>query len=157
VLFRSKEWWSYADAVMERLAALADYGDHDHGPQILAIKTGARGNMRQLQRLTGPCVLAGYEGELVVIRSSYRDGYTGPEVFVAVRGARQGLADVVNRFDLTRAAYGVTKPPLPSGFNVLARAMRADQPGLVFARAAANGESDPLNDRDARLFVGLKP
>lgn len=45
----------------------------------------------------------------------------------------------------------------PRGFNVLARAMRARYPGSVFARAAANGESDPLTDLDARLFVGLPP
>jgi len=43
----------------------------------------------------------------------------------------------------------------PKGFGVLARAMRAKHPGVVFARAAATGEVDPLADVDSRLFVGL--
>jgi len=38
---------------------------------------------------------------------------------------------------------------------VLARAMRAEQPALVFAHAAAIGERDPLTDPDGRLFAGL--
>ena len=40
--------------------------------------------------------------------------------------------------------------------SVLARAMRAEHPGLVFAHAAATGEIDPLTDLDSRLFVGLR-
>ena len=40
-------------------------------------------------------------------------------------------------------------------FGVLARARRAQYPGIVFARAAAIGERDPLTDVDSRLFVGL--
>jgi hypothetical protein len=44
---------------------------------------------------------------------------------------------------------------LPRGFHVLARAMRARRPGIVFAHAAATGEADPLTDLDSRLFVGL--
>jgi hypothetical protein len=43
----------------------------------------------------------------------------------------------------------------PKGLNVLARALRSEHPGVVFARAAANGEIDPLTDVDSRLFVGL--
>lgn len=41
------------------------------------------------------------------------------------------------------------------GFGVLARAIRAAQPGRIFARAAAIGEVDPLTNLDSRLFVGL--
>ena len=151
------EWMRYGDEIMERLASLTAYDDPDLGPQLLAVRTGARGNMRQLHRLTGPCVLEDYDGQLVIVRSTFRDGYTGPDMFITVRGAREGLAKVVNDFDLMRAAYGVRKPSPPGGFNVFARAIRAAEPGLVFARAAANGESDPLTDPDARLFVGLKP
>jgi hypothetical protein len=33
--------------------------------------------------------------------------------------------------------------------------MRAKHPGVVFARAAATGEVDPLADVDSRLFIGL--
>jgi len=35
--------------------------------------------------------------------------------------------------------------------------MRAPDPGIVFAHAAAIGETDPLTDLDARLFLGLRP
>ena len=42
-----------------------------------------------------------------------------------------------------------------SGYNVLTRARRTVQPGVVFARAAANGEADLLTDVYSRLFVGL--
>ena len=53
--------------------------------------------------------------------------------------------------------HGVTEPAPSTGFNVFARAMRADRPGLVFARAAKANETDPLTDVDARLFGGLRP
>ena len=44
----------------------------------------------------------------------------------------------------------------PAGLNVLSRARRARHPGIVFARAAANGEVDRLEDLDSRLLVGLE-
>jgi hypothetical protein len=43
----------------------------------------------------------------------------------------------------------------PTNLTVLARARRAKQPGIVFARAAANQEVDPLEDPESRLLVGL--
>ena len=39
--------------------------------------------------------------------------------------------------------------------RLLKPSLRSGHPGLVFARAAANGEIDPLTDVDSRLFVGL--
>lgn len=41
--------------------------------------------------------------------------------------------------------------------TVLARAIRAENPGIVFASAASRNECDPLTDRDAKLFAGLIP
>jgi hypothetical protein len=49
------------------------------------------------------------------------------------------------------------RPYRPAGRHVIARAMRSRYPGIVFARAAAAGETDPLEDIDTRLFVGLLP
>ncbi len=43
----------------------------------------------------------------------------------------------------------------PAGMHVLARARRARRPGIVFARAAAAGETDPLQEAFSRFFVGL--
>jgi len=42
-----------------------------------------------------------------------------------------------------------------AGIHVLARARRARRPGIVFARAAEAGETDPLQDAFSRFFVGL--
>ena len=41
-------------------------------------------------------------------------------------------------------------------FSVLTRALRAKYPGLVFARAAAAGEVDPLVDVESRMLVGVQ-
>ena len=49
---------------------------------------------------------------------------------------------------------GRTAPP-ERAYGVLARARRSDRPGVVFARAAARGEVDPLEDIDARILCGL--
>ena len=43
------------------------------------------------------------------------------------------------------------------GIHVIARAMRSKYPGIVFARAAAANEVDPLIDTDTRLFLGMLP
>ena len=57
------------------------------------------------------------------------------------------------------AGYEMRQAGPSRGFTVLARAMRraimAENPGIVFARAAAISEVDPLTDLDSRLFVGL--
>ena len=59
------------------------------------------------------------------------------------------------RNECQQAVVRVRERHKPKGFGVLARAMRAKHPGVVFARAAATGEADPLADVDSRLFVGL--
>lgn len=43
-----------------------------------------------------------------------------------------------------------------ANWNVLAWARRSNHPGVVFARAAASGELDPLEDLESRLLVGLQ-
>ena len=52
--------------------------------------------------------------------------------------------------------YGARKGSRSGAFTTLARATRSERPGVVFARAAAAGEVDPLVDLDSRLFVGLR-
>ena len=71
---------------------------------------------------------------------------------VAHCSLREGLARVAQQWNLLDRN-------VPAGtdhteFSVLARARRAQYPGVVFARAAAIGERDPLTDIDSRLFVG---
>ncbi|MHB0935988.1 MAG: hypothetical protein ACYC6A_06315 [Armatimonadota bacterium] len=147
-------WNLYAEGLLERLAARTDYTDEDFGPQLLSIKSGARGSLRSLLQLVGPRgAVTDVRGCQVPIRHSYPDGLTPEELFATVPGARNGLLQVA--FDTYQMAYGAREPAKPKGFTVLARAMRAEHPGLVFAHAAATGEVDPLTEPDSRLFVGL--
>jgi hypothetical protein len=141
----------------EQLASRTDFHDDDLGPQLLAIKSGARGSLRHLLVLVGPRDrVVDVRGNSLIVRGGLNDGLTPSEAFACVAGARRGLGEtVLHTLRLSRSAYGVPEPSRPSGFNVLARAMRARQPGIVFARAAAIGEIDPLTDVDSRLFVGL--
>ncbi len=68
-------------------------------------------------------------------------------------GSRRGQAHAVHEIDqITRIFWERFRP---TGLNVLDRAMRSQYPGIVFARAAATGEIDPLTSPDSRLFVGL--
>ena len=89
----------------------------------------------------------------IVIRHGYCDGLTSDELYALSVGSREGLV----RFnsELQRVAWELRDSSQSKGFTVLSRAMRAKHPGIVFARAAACGEVDPLTDIDSRLFVGL--
>jgi len=147
-------WDIYAEEMKEWIAASDNFADNGMGPQILAVKSHARGSVRQLLWLIGsPGAVSGIFGGPVVIRHSYRDGLTPEEMYTAATVARKGLI----RFVLEMESKGEDLRGVlrPKGFNVLARALRSEYPGLVFARAAANGETDPLTDVDSRLFVGL--
>jgi len=150
----AEAWGAHAEKVAERIASRSDFADDDMGPQLLAVKSGARGNLRQLTWLAGVIGLVkDTSGALVPIRHALRDGLTSKESFTYVVGAREGLARVST--SLGWEGYGLQRPEAPKGFSVLVRAMRARHPGVIFASAAATGESDPLNDVDSRLFVGL--
>jgi hypothetical protein len=74
---------------------------------------------------------------------------TPEEVFARVVGARKGLAQVLSEME------EMARDVASTGYGVLARARRSGRPGVVFARAAASGEADPLADADSSLFVGL--
>jgi hypothetical protein len=92
-------------------------------------------------------------GEPVIVRNCHVSGLSPDEMNACVVGSREGLAHFAQQWDqisqITPAGSDHTK------FSVLARARRSQHPGVVFARAAAIGERDPLSDIDSRLFVGL--
>jgi hypothetical protein len=146
-------WQLYVEQLVEQLAARTNFED-DIGPQLLAVKSEARGQLNSLAMLIGPQgVVADVEGRPVAIRRGYREGLTPGELYALVAGSRDWLADIWRQYEqLSRKGPDSGEP---KSFNVLARARRAQHPGLVFARAAAIGESDPLVDIDSRLFVGL--
>lgn len=143
---------------------IESFGDFDNpalGPQILSVRTGARGNVQQLLMLLGGPNVADYEGRIVPMPGALCDGRTPEQTFLMACGARAGLAatakDVMTgTYEFARIQYGWS-PAGVRGHGVLARAMRSRRPGLVFAHAAATGEVDPLADIDARLFAGLRP
>jgi hypothetical protein len=145
-------WSAYREALAEQIVAGSDYADLDLGVQRLAVNVRARGRLHLPALIVpaGPVVDA--EGETVVIRHSRVEGLTADELYAKAAGARQGLAELAWRWEgLGREAR---RQDQPERFTLLARACRASHPGIVFARAAANGELDPLEDNKSRLLVG---
>jgi hypothetical protein len=145
-------WDAYTEEMAEQILSGADYAGADLGPQLLGVSVRARGR-RHLPRLVAPRgAVANLQGQTVIVRHSQVEGLTPAELYACAVGARQGLAQLVARWEeLDRGT-----PAGESGwFTVLARARPAKRPGVVFARAAAIGEVDPLADVDSRLLVGL--
>lgn len=149
-----QEWEKHAAALEEALASRTDFDGDDLGPQLLAVKSRARGNMRWLVRLLGSTgVETDVNGWQVPIRHGWAQGMSPEDMFALIPSARGAMGAIA--METIRAAYGVREYAEPKGFNVLDRAMRAKYPGIIFADAAASGEVDPLTSIDARLFVGL--
>ena len=148
-------WNAYAEELLERIASSRDFADTDLGPQLLAVKSRARGRLHRLASVVGARgAVPNLQGENVIVRHGYADGLMPEELYITAVGSREAL--VRYRLEQERLAWEVRDNSGPKGFTVLARAMRAKHPGIVFARAAATGEIDPLADVDSRLFVGLR-
>ena len=98
-------------------------------------------------------MVRGVDGELIPIRHGWSEGLTSAELFSRVIGARWGLTNTIS--EMSEMTQGLAQRSAPPGYNVLARARRADQPGIVFARAAFKKEVDPLVDGYSRFFVGV--
>jgi hypothetical protein len=150
----NNEWSRYQQEVSEWLAAHTDYAHIDLGPQLLAVKSGAWGEIEQLTallRTQGD--VSDIQGSKVPIRHGYRDGLQPAELYALAIGARESFAHIQNEW--MELSQEIRKREQAQSFHVLARAMRAEQPELVFAHAASIGEVDPLTDADSRLFAGL--
>jgi hypothetical protein len=164
------EWQAYADEIAEAILSRTDYTDPVFGVQLLAAKTRLR-NRRSLPLLVGPRGLVqDAAGRFAVIRHSLSDGFTPDEMHQVVAGARRGLAEVLLHTGMLaqleseggeKAAWPVSVSGLETrrvdktSWTVLARARSSKHPGIVFARAAASGEIDPLDDLESRLMVGV--
>jgi hypothetical protein len=145
-------WDAYKAELDELLLSSTDYTNPDLGPQLLAIKVRARGrlHLRTLLGHWGP--YDDIRGNQLIVRRSLVEGFEPEAMFAYMAAARKGLARVWQRWE------GLNKEIMnrpSSSFTVLARARRAKRPGIVFCRAAANGEVDPLTDVESRLLVGL--
>jgi hypothetical protein len=146
-------WNLYREELAEQILASTDYAHPELGPQRLAVSIRSRGR-RHLPLLTGPLgPITDAEGNTVVVRHSRVEGLMPEELYASAAGARKGLAQYWQRWE--RITEEMHQHDQPGPFTVLARARRARHPGIVFARAAANGEVDPLVDADSRLLVGL--
>lgn len=150
------QWSAYHDEVQARLSAFAAYDDEDLGAVCLLSHCGARGSVSQLAHLIGPAgVVREVHGQWVPIRHGWRQGLTLEEVRARVVGARNALFQLHQEIQALGADHDArTRPP---GHGVLARAARADRPGVVFARAAVQGEVDPLTDDCSRVLAGITP
>jgi DNA-directed RNA polymerase beta' subunit len=150
----SKLWNRYQQEVSEWLAAHNDYSRPDLGPQLLAVKSGAWGQIEQLTALLSTQgSISDILGGEALIRHGYRDGLQAAELYALAPGARESFAQVQR--DWIRITQEIRKRNRAESFHVLARAMRAEQPAIVFAHAASIREIDPLTDPDSRLFAGL--
>jgi hypothetical protein len=131
-------WLAYREEATEAMMAGNDFSDPTFGPQLLAAKIRER-NRQGLPWLVAPRGLTRDAGDqLRIVRHTQLQGWTPEEAFACVAGARRGFAEIVLNNEIT--------PSVPTGWNVLTRARRARYPGIVFARAAASGEVDPLDD-----------
>jgi hypothetical protein len=149
-------WERYEEALNEWLLAYRNYTNPALGPILLATKCGARANFRQLRHLFGPPGLVhnGLGGHAVV-RRGIREGVLPHDLFTWAAGAHRALEQWHTEWVAERRA--MQQEAVPTGSHVLARAMRSAHPGIVFARAAAAGEVDPLTTPESRAFVGLPP
>jgi hypothetical protein len=148
-----EDWKAYREELDEFIFGLTDFIGLDMGPQLLDIhvRPGKRISMYILVGVRG----AGIDesGKPVIIRHGNATGLTPAEFLAATVGARQGLAQYIRQSD--QLAQAALTRSAPTRLTVLVRARRAQQPGIVFARAAANQEIDPLEDPESRVLVGL--
>ncbi|MFN2150152.1 MAG: hypothetical protein ACK2T5_01055, partial [Anaerolineales bacterium] len=132
-----------------------DYANDNLGVHLITLKT--RNRPPQLRGLTWLIAnrdpVTDANGQAFIVRNSHVSGLNPDEMNACVAGAREGLARFSRQWDqISQTAPAGSDP---ARFSVLARARRAQYPGVIFARAAAIGERDPLKDVDSRLFVGL--
>jgi len=152
------QWDASARQLIERLATV-DGSAPSLQSHLLAIKSGARGEIGTLARIIGPQGIAtDVYGNAVIVRHGYSEGLTTKELYSLVPASRERLASLAMRWsEMERpSSHSASTSNIAHDFHVLARARRSTQPGIVFARAAAIGEVDPLVDQVSRLFVGLK-
>ena len=91
------EVWTRAT---EEVAKATEANFEETNPVFIMIDSGARGNWLQLRQIAGMRgLVANPKGEIIPrpIKSSYREGLSVLEFFIATHGARKGLADTALR------------------------------------------------------------
>ena len=148
-------WNAHAEELIEWLAACNDFADNNLGPHILAAKSqDAHGRLHRLACCVGARgTISDIRGRAIIVHNGYSDGLTPAELYALCVSSREEIVRL--NLERRRIELELHSNSAPTGFTVLVRAMRAKHPGVVFARAAATGEVDPLADVDSRLYVGL--
>lgn len=156
-------WDAYGEEMVELLnarAARGEFSDDDLGPSLLAAVSGARGRTLFLAKLLGS-VSPGWQwnpwGKAIPMPHGWREGLTQEELVTVAGRTRIALRRLYNEQPRV-GEDGQTAPPSQAltipGNSILARALRAKRPGIIFASAATTGEVDPLSDPYSQLFVG---
>ncbi len=150
-----KSWERYHLECEQRVTTLTDYDDARIGPQLLAVRSGARGNAWQLRALASVFgLVVDAARNFTPAPTCIAKGRSPEEFWHCTAGARKGLAGLLSR-QQERHVHGPFDGAIAEGSGPLIRAMRTNLPGVVFAHAATVGEVDPLADLDSRLFVGV--
>jgi hypothetical protein len=146
-------WEVYTEELAEKILSSTDYVDQDMGPQLLDARARPWGK-RSLPMVVGVRgVVMDAGGKTVVVRHNYSAGLTPQEMYACVAGARQGFAQLHTQSE--QMINDALKRGSPTSLNVLSRARRSRHPGIVFARAAASGEVDPLTEIESRIITGI--
>ena len=149
-----ERWEEYTEELAEKIFSSTAYRDEKIGPQLLDARVRAwnRSSLVLVAGVRG--VATDVNGKPFIVRHNYAEGLTPEEMYACVVGARQGFAQL--HVENEKMIQDNKKQAEPAGAGVLARARRARRPGIVFARAAASGEVDRLEDLDSRLVVGIE-
>ena len=148
-------WEAYTEEMHEQLAVRKDFSDNDMGPQLLAVKSLAQGRLESISQFAVRWNSVRHDLPTPPnVRRSYREGLRPEDLRAVAHRHWEALVTVQRK----RAELGRSLKrdnPIGDRASVLGRAMQANRPGIVFARAAASGTVDSLTDIDSRMFVGL--
>jgi hypothetical protein len=159
------EWDTWGEEVTESLNALARqaaFEDAEMGAALLSAASGARGRTMFLAKFiasVSPGTQADLYGRPVPMRHGWRDGLTLDELYIVASNSRKMLRQMMEQEPWLGEDSRVPRSEgiEPKGNGVIARALRSNNPGVVFASAAKYEEVDPLADPDSRVLVGLPP
>lgn len=151
-------WHQFADELIEDVMARTDFDDPDIGNVLLAVKSGAHGNIEHLRRWVGAAhAFQDADGSPILPTTSFSEGRTVDVMRADVIGSHRFFRQLQDETSSFGQQMRIEKTSRADG--ILARAMQynGSPMGIIFARAAANEAIDPLLDVDSRLLIGMKP
>ena len=148
-------WEAYTEEMNEQLATRKDFSDNDMGPQLLAVRSLAQGRIESISQMVVRWNSMKHSLPTPPnVRRGYREGLRPEDLRAVAHRHWEALVRVQHEMaELGRSSK--RNNSIGNQASVLGRAMQANRPGIVFARAAATGTVEPLTDIDSRMFVGL--